>query len=538
MFSIEILIVLLVAVVILVRLSRRLELPTAILLLVGGLGLSFVPGFGDIELAPEIIFTLFLPPLLFVAAVRTSWRDFRRDGRNISLLAVGLVILTTLLIGFVAHWTIPDLPLAAAFALGAIVSPTDAIAATSITERLGVPRRIVTVLDGESLVNDATGLVVYRFAVAAVLTGAFSIFEAGGQFLIIAGGGIAVGLAAGWLLIFFLNRIDDPTVENTIILIAPFAAYIAAENLLGVSGVLAVVAAGFYFSRRLLGSGSSETRMQGISFWNMLDFLFNGALFLLVGLQLRRIVGGLGGISLWQAAGYAAIISAALILTRIAGVYLIAYLPRMFSKKIRRDEPFPSWKPVFVVAWTGMRGAISLAAALSLPLLLASGAEFPKRELLIFITFSVILATVIVQGLSLPLIIRRLNLEDEGETAREEASARLEIYRTALARIEEIEKSNDESPRMLDQLKNDFRRRADGIAEIVSEGENSCRDFFKDDRNLQLDILKSEREKLIKLRDDGALHEDAVRRIQNDLDLEEQRLQNHNRSADGNKKIA
>ena len=534
MFSIEILIVLLVAVVILVRLSRRLELPTAILLLVGGLGLSFVPGFGNIELAPEMIFTLFLPPLLFVAAVRTSWRDFRRDERNIGLLAVGLVIATTLIIGFVAHWTIPDLPLAAAFALGAIVSPTDAIAATSITKRLGVPRRIVTVLDGESLVNDATGLVVYRLAVAAVLTGAFSIFEAGGQFFLIGGGGIALGLAAGWVLVFFLNRIDDPRVENTIILIAPFAAYIAAENLLRVSGVLAVVAAGFYFTRRVPRFSSSETRMQGISFWNMLDFLFNGALFLLVGLQLRQIAAGLGGISLWQAAGYAALVSAALIATRIAGVYLIAYLPRLLSKKIRRDEPFPSWEPVFVVAWTGMRGAISLAAALSLPFLLASGAEFPKRDLLIFITFSVILATVVAQGLSLTLIIRRLKLKDEGETAREEASARLEIYRAALARIEEIENSIAEPPRMLEQLKKDYRRRAEGIAEIITEGENSCREFFKEDRNLQLDILESEREELLKLREGGALHEDALRRIQNDLDLEEQRLQNHNRTAKKN----
>lgn len=389
------------------------------------------------------------------------------------------MIATTLIIGFVTHWTIPDLPLAAAFALGAIVSPTDAIAATSITKRLGVPRRIVTILNGESLVNDATGLVVYRLAVAAVLTGAFSIFEAGWQFLLIAGGGIAVGLAAGWLLVFLLNRLDDPPVENTIVLIAPFAAYIAAENLLRVSGVLAVVAAGFNFTRRLPRFGSSETRLQGLAFWNMLDFLFNGALFLLVGLQLRQIAAGLGDISLMQAAGYAAIVSPALIATRIARVYLIAYLPRLLSKKIRRNEPFPSWKSVFVAAWTGMRGAISLAAALSLPLLLASGAEFPKRDLLIFITFSVILATVVMQGLSLPLIISRLHLEDGGETDCEEAAARLEIYRAALARIEEIENSNAEPPRMLERLKRNYQYRAEGMAEIVAEGENSCRDFSK-----------------------------------------------------------
>ena len=536
MFSIEILIALLVAVVILVRLSRRLELPSAILLLVGGLGLSFVPEFGNIELAPEMIFTLFLPPLLFVAAVRTSWRDFRRDGRNISLLAVGLVIAATLIVGFIAHWAIPDLPLAVAFTLGAIISPTDDISANSITKRLAVPRRIVTVLDGESLINDATGLVVYRFAVAAVLTGAFSIFEAGWQFFLIAGGGIAVGLAAGWLFMFFITRLDDAPVENTISLITPFATYIAADSVLGVSGVLAVVAAGFYFARRLPRANSSETRLQAVSFWNMLSFLFNGALFLLVGLQIRRIIGGLGEISLLQAAGYAAIISAALILTRIAGVYAIAYLPRMFSQKIRENDPFPNWKAVFIVAWTGMRGAISLAAALSVPLLLASGAEFPYRDLLIFITFFVILATVVAQGLSLPLIVRRLNLEDDGATAREEAEARLNIYRAALQRIEEIEKSDNRTPRILDQLKNDYRRRADGIAQIVEEGENSCHDFFKQDHRLQLDILEAERGELIKLRDGDKLHEDAARRIQYDLDLEEQRLQNHNPAANENGK--
>ena len=530
MFLIEILIALLVAVVVLVRISRYLELPSAILLLVGGLGLSFVPGFSNIKLAPEMIFTLFLPPLLFVAAFRTSWRDFRRDTRNIGLLAVGLVVFTTLIIGFVAHWVIPGLPLAAAFTLGAIVSPTDAIAATSITGRIGVPRRIVTVLEGESLVNDATGLVIYRLAVAAVLTGAFSITGAVWQFLLIGAGGILVGLLIGWLFVFFINKFDDPPVENTITLIAPFAAYIAADSLLNVSGVLAVVAAGLYFTRAVPRSSSSETRLQGVAFWNMLDFLFNGALFLLVGLQLRRTIGGLGEISLWQAAGYAAVISAALIAARMAGVYSVAYLPRLLSKKIRENDPYPSWKPIFIVAWTGMRGAISLAAALSLPLLLASGAQFPYRDLLIFITFFVILATVVVQGLSLPLIIRRLKLKKDDATAREEATVRLKILQAALARIEELEQSK--SAPLLDQLKNDYQRRVEGLSLIVSDGENSCRDYFRDDRNLQLDILQVERRELLQLRADGALHEDAARRVENDLDLEEQRLQNHNYEED------
>ncbi len=534
MFSPEIFIALLVAVVVLVRLSRYLEMPSAILLLVGGLGLSFVPGFSGIELAHEMIFTLFLPPLLFVAGVRTSLRDFWRNVQSIGLLAIGLVILTTLLIGLVAHWTIPGMPLAAAFTLGAIVSPTDAIAATSITKRIGVPRRILTILEGESLVNDATGLVVYKLAVAAVLTGAFSIFGAGGQFLLNAGGGIAVGLAFGWLFIFFINRIADAPVENTISLIVPFATYIAAEHLLQVSGVLAVVVAGFYFAYKLPGSNSSETRIQARSFWDMLDFLFNGALFLLVGLQLRRIIGGLDDISFWNAVGYASIISAALIITRISWVYTAVYLTRILSKSRRKDDPFPSWKPAFIVAWTGMRGAISLAAALSLPFALESGAQFPNRNLIIFITFFVILATLVLQGLSLPFIIRRLKLKDEGATAREEASARLEIYQAALDRIEEIENIDKAPAELLERLKKDYRRRANGLTAIVSKNENVSPDFFKDDRDLQLDILKTERETLLKLRKHGMLHNDAARSIENDLDLEEQRLQNHNQNTNKN----
>ena len=529
MFSLELLIALLSAVVILVRIARVFDLPPAILLLVGGLGLSFVPGFKDVELAPEIVFTLFLPPLFFVAAVRTSWRDFAHNASSIGRLAIGLVLMTTLIIGLVAHWTIPALSLAAAFTLGAIVSPTDAIAATSITQSLGVPRRIVTILEGESLVNDATGLVVYRLAVAAVLTGTFSILGASGQFLWTALGGVAVGLALGWLFMFFIDRIEDAPVENTITLIVPFATYIAADVFLHVSGVLAVVSAGFVFSRRLPFSNSSRTRLQAVAFWNMLDFLFNNLLFLLVGLQLRHIIGGLGEVSLGQATLYATIISAALILTRIAWVCAAVYLPRWCGVKAGRDDPFPSWKPVFVVAWTGMRGALSLAAALALPFAISENAKFPQRNLLIFITFFVIFATLVVQGLTLPLIIRRLKLEDDGATAREEATARLEIARAALVRIKALETTENKS--MLKHLETEYQRRSEGLETLVEAGENSCRDYFRDDRKVQLEIVKAERAALLNLRQRGALHNDAARRIENDLDLEEQRLQNHTPAA-------
>ena len=529
MSTLELLIVILVAVVIIVRLANALRLPPAILLLLGGIGLSFAPNLGRIELAPAAIFTLFLPPLLFVASVRTSWRDFRQNIGAIGRLALGLVVITTLVVGLVAHWTIPGLPWAAAFALGAIVSPTDAVAATSITQSLGVPRRIVTILEGESLVNDATGLVVYRVAVAAVMTGAFSIWNAGGEFFLIGGGGILVGLLVGWGAKLFLKRIDDAPVENTIALILPFATYILADEFLQVSGVLAVVSAGFMLSRSLLNINSSETRLQSNAFWNMLDFLFNNVLFLLVGLQLRHIIGDLGAISLEQAVGYAAIISATLLVTRFLWVYPAAYLPKLLVRKPNENDPFPDWKSVFVVAWTGMRGAISLAAALALPLVLGSGAPFPQRNLVIFITFFAILTTLVLQGLTLPPIIRALKLRDDGETAREEAHARLEIARAALGRIEAIEADENDSPRLLEALRRRYQYQAEGLESIAAENNDACRDYFRDDRQLQLDILGAERAALLDLRERGALHEDAVRSIGQDLDLEEQRLQNHNR---------
>ena len=532
MSQLELSIILLIAVVVIVRFAAALRLPPAILLLLGGIALSFAPFLGRVELEPEMIFTLFLPPLLFVAGVRTSWRDFRASIQPIGSLALGLVVLTTLIVGWVAHGIVPELPWAAAFALGAIVSPTDAVAATSITKSLGVPRRIVTILEGESLVNDATGLVVYRVAVAALLTGAFSVWRASGEFVLIGGGGVLVGLLIGWAVKFFFQRIDDAPVENTISLILPFAAYIVADELIGVSGVLAVVAAGFVLSRSAFSRNSSETRLQGQAFWDMLDFLFNNALFLLVGLQMRHIVTDLGAASLGQAALYGALVSVTLIVTRFVWSFVATYLPKLWRRKPDLDDPFPDWRSVFVVSWTGMRGAISLAAALGLPLLLASGAPFPQRNLIIFITFFSILVTLVLQGLTLPAIIRALKLEDDGETAREEATARLQVARAALWRIGEIERKDGETPVILAGLRHKYQARAETLETICAPENAASRAQFRDARQLQLDILSAEREKLAELRANGALHEDAARRIGRDLDLAEQQLQNHSSPAD------
>ncbi len=533
MWSLEAFIGLLIAVVVLVRVSRVLELPPAILLLLGGLALSYIPPFGNLELSPEMVFTIFLPPLLFYAAFFTSWRDFKQNARPIGLLAIGLVVATTEIVELFENAVIHYFTLAAAFALGAIVSPTDAIAATSITERIGVPRRIVTVLEGESLVNDATGIVAYRVAVAAVVTNVFSFLEAGQSFLVSSAGGILVGLAAGWLYVFLLKRFDDAPVENTITVIAPFTAYIVAENLLHVSGVLAVVTAGLYFARRAPRIISSDTRLQGESFWQMLDFLFNGTLFLLLGLQLRRIVAGLGDTSLTEAIFYAFVVSAITILTRILWVYPATYLPRMLSKSLRQRDPYPSWKPIFIVAWTGMRGAISLAAALALPYTTAAGAEFPQRNLIIFIAFVVILATLVLQGLSLPPIIKWLGVRGDNSTAREEAKVRISVTQAALDKIKTLEESENAPPNVLRRIKSDYRNRLTATEAALAEGEDACRVFYATDRSLRLEIVRAEREAWFDLRTKGEFHDHALRHVEHDIDLTEQQLKDHDHGLNG-----
>src|SRR6185312_5814604 len=319
-----------------------------------------------VRLDPELVFLFVLPPLLFPAALFTSWRDFRANLRPISLLAIGLVLFTTVAVAFLAHYFM-DLPLASGFVLGAIISPPDAIAASAIAEHLRIPRRIVTILEGESLVNDATALVAYRFAVLAVVTGSFSIGHAGGQFLLVGIGGVVLGLAIGWLAAQFHKRVEDPPIEITVSLLTPFAAYLAAERS-GVSGVLSVVTAGLYLGRRVPELLSFQTRLQGGPVWEMVEFLLNGFVFLLIGLQLPEVLRALSShaIPIHQLFWYALLIGFAVIAIRILWVFPATYLPRLIFKELCRHDPYPKWQHVAIVAWTGMRGVVSLAAALAL----------------------------------------------------------------------------------------------------------------------------------------------------------------------------
>lgn len=505
-------------------LSRRLPLPYPILLVIGGLLLSLVPGMPTLTLNPDIVFLIFLPPLLYPAALYTPWRDFRANLRPILLLAIGLVLLTTIVIGFIAHQLIPELPLAAGIVLGAIVSPPDAIAAAAIAERLLVPHRIVTILEGESLVNDATAIVAYRFAVATVVTGSIAWGQVSVQFILVSLGGICAGLIVGFLAVWLQRRIDDPPIEITIALLTPFLAYLPAERL-GLSGVLAVVTTGLYQGWRTPEVTSSRTRLQAEPVWGMIEFLLNGSVFILIGLQLPSVLHALSGHSKFQLLWYALTVSFAVIVVRILWVFPAAYLPRLLYKRLRQRDPYPGWRPVAIIAWTGMRGVVSLAAALALPLTTQNGAPFPGRDLILFLTFSVILATLLGQGLSLQFLIRWLGVEDDRLAEKEECEARLQANQAALGRLEEV--AGSANTEALKRLRSEYEERIEVLSEICTaeQGGGPYRLYSPDYEALARETLQIERTTLLRLRNERKINDSVLRHIQYDIDLAEARLQ-------------
>lgn len=541
MAEIGVIFLLLAAVAALATLANKIRVPYPILLVLSGLALAFVPPnvLPRYELDPEVVFVLFLPPLLFSSAFFTSWRDFKRNLRPIGLLAVGLVLVTTVAVAAVAHY-LAELTWTAAFVLGAIVSPTDAIAATAIAQRLGVPRRIVTVLEGESLLNDATGIVAYRIA-AGVAAGAavFSFWGAGLQFVIGAIGGIAVGVAAGWVVIRAFALLDDTPVEIVVSLLAPFAAYLAAEELphlvwhelLGFegqpffSGVLAAVAAGLYVGRFSPTIMSPTSRLEGGAVWNVVVFLLNGLAFILIGLQLPMVLEGLQGFTNGELLLYAAAVSLTVILVRVAWIIPATYLPRMVFRSIRERDPPPPWRNVVVVSWGGMRGVISLAAALALPFETASGADFPQRDLILFLTFNVILATLVLQGLSLPFLIRVLGLEDDGSVEREETRARIESADAALARLEELTQEEWVREDTAERVRGMYGyRRGRFIARKLGVDDDGYEERSQSYQRLSRELLLAQRSALVRLRSEGTISDEALHRIERDLDFEETRL--------------
>lgn len=524
-YQTEIVLALLSVMVMLVTVARRLDLPYPILLVLGGLALSLLPNLPRIHMAPEIVFLLFLPPLLYEEAYFTSWRDLRADLRPISMLAFGLVLATTALVGMVAHWAIPALSWPVAFVLGAVVAPTDEAAVMPVIERLGVPRRVAAIVSDESLVNDAVSLVVYRMAAAAVVSGSFSLARAGIEFVLVSVGGVLIGLAIAVLVSRLMKRLDDPPVEITISLLVPFATYLAAEKL-GTSGVLAVVALGIYMGRQASSVRTPRTRVEARAFWQTLVFLLNGFLFLLVGLQLRDILDTLNDIPAVVLIGNSLLISLACVVIRIAWVFATVYVPRALSRKLREIDPAPSWQNVTIIAWTGIRGGLSLAAALAIPLALGNGAPFPQRKRIIFLTYSVILVTLVLQGLSLPFLIRGLRVKRDRSREKEENTARLAAARAALDRLDALSGEDWAPAREAAHLRKHYEKRlqllegrADGTSDAVAEDNAAAYS------RLQQALLAEEHLAATRLRDDGVIEDEVFHDFERELDLERIRLE-------------
>jgi CPA1 family monovalent cation:H+ antiporter len=522
MFSAEdslVLLCLLVSATGLIVVAQAVRVPYPILLVIGGLGLGFVPGIPPIELPPDLVLVAVLPPLLYGTAFFTSLREFRASLRPIVLLAVGLVLLTMVLVAVVAHELIPGLSWPVAFVLGAIVSPTDPTAATAIAQRLGLPRRLIGLIEGESLVNDGTALVALRSAVVAVVAGSFSLPAASGRFVWSVAGGIAIGLAAGLVIRQVRLRVDNPPVELTISILSGYFAFLPAQAL-GVSGVLAAVSAGIYLGWHTLELTSARTRLQGIGLWEVIFFVLNGLLFALVGLQLPVILDALSGIHAGDLALYAAVVTAVVMGARFLWVF-----PSTFLSRLLRHESDEPWKSALIVSWSGMRGAVSLAAALALPLTTDAGAPFPDRELIIFLTFAVILGTLLLQGLTLPALIRALRLRDDGQESREEAKARIYAAEAALARLEELVDEDWVREETAERLRGLFNFRRERFrSRFDPETDGAIEDRSLSYQRLLRELLDAEREAVLNLQRDGRIDDEVMRRVIRDLDLEEARL--------------
>lgn len=519
---------LLVSVALLNALANWWQVPYPIVLVIGGLVLGLVPGIPEIELDPDLVLLIFLPPLLYSGAFFADLNALRQDTRVISLLSIGLVLATALVVGTVAHFAF-DLPWAVSIALGAIVGPTDPVAATTILRRLGIPRRIVNVLEGESLVNDASALVIYKVAVVAAVGGSFSVAEAGLRFLLAVAGGLAIGLLAGYLLAAIRRRVEDPTTEITISLFSGYAAFLPADQI-GASGVLAAVTCGVYIGWRAPELVSPSTRLESIPIWEILTFLLNATLFILIGLQLPVIVDGLreSGIDAGEAITDAALVAVLVIVTRLVWSFGVTALIRALDRRPQQRERRSSWRLRVVAAWSGMRGAVSLAAALALPLTTDAGAPLPGRDLILFVTFGVILFTVVGQGLTLPWLIRRFDVAEDGtEEEREELRARLTAAGAALERLDElsIEEWTREDTVKRVRAMYEFRRRRFKVQAGKIDDEDGIEDRSLSYQRLMHQIYAAQRGALVGLRNEGQISAEVMRRIEREIDLEEERLE-------------
>ena len=512
--------------------TERFGLPHSILLVLVGGVLGFMPFMPVISIDPELVMLLLLPPILYEAGVGMSWRGFRLNLRPILLLAIGCTIFTATAVAAVGHWVL-GMPWAVAFLMGAVVSPPDAVAPMAIARRLSLPTRLLTILEGEGLVNDATALIMASFAVAAVVTGAFSLAEASGSFVAILVGETLWGLGVAWTMLRFRAWIGNAQVEMVVSLLTPFIAFWPPHEL-GGSGVLAAVIAGLYVSRNGRRLISPTTRLQGYFVWGLLVHMIEGILFLLIGLQARLILNGMadGG---WQRFALAAVVvCTVVVLIRFVWVYPAAYVPRWLFPSIRARDPDPSPKALFFLGFTGIRGVVSLAAALSIPIAVA-GKPFPERDLILFVTFCVILVTLVGQGGLMPLVIRRLGLGEAGAEAADgakarELSARVEGVRAALKELDRLAQDGA-PPAVVAAL---TRRHRDRLADLRgTEDENYDGSPVADDAVMQALLIEAERKRIAELYDEGAITDNARRRIERELDLEDARNRHALESATG-----
>lgn len=523
--TIQILVLLLVVVAADGVLAARLKILPAILLVLTGVVLALVPGLPTLELAPELVLLLVLPPVIYASAVAMSWREFRFNLRPISLLAVGCVVFTTVAVAAATHWLL-GLAWPVGFVLGAIVSPPDAVAPLSIARGMQLPRRILVILEGEGLANDATALILYRFAVVAVSAGAFSLGQAAGMFAAIVAGEIIWGIGVGWLMLRLRRWVHDPRIEIALSILTPFLAYWPPAHL-GGSGVLATVTAGLYISWNGLRLISAATRLQGIFFWDFFIYLIEGMVFLITGLQARTLIARFGEHSISELAISAAVVSGVVIMTRFVWVYPATYLPRWLFPALKRRDPSPPWQWPFVLAFTGIRGIVSLAAALAIPFTTANGQPFPNRDLILFLTFLVILVTLVGQGLMLPAVIRALGLAQAGRLERhadqiEEHKARRQGIEAAL---EQLASERHLSENIVQPLRAHHRDRLTHI-EHRSDGNDDHRMRTELHDEIELLLVAAERQHINELFRSGGLKDEARRRIERELDLREAQLAN------------
>ena len=509
------------AVAILFVLAYVTRLPYPIWLTIGGASLGFFPGVPDVRLAPELVLLIALPPLLYAAAFFSDLRELRRNARPIGLLAIGLVLATTFGVAAVAHLMIPGLSWQAAIVLGAVLGPTDPVAATAIAGRVGAPRRIVSVLEGESLVNDSTALVAFKFAVAAATVGTFSLGEAALEFVLSVAGGVVIGLVVGKLVAEIRARVEDVPTEAALSLVTPYFAYLPADAV-EASGVVAAVTAGIYLGWRAPDLVTASTRIALVTLWELLVFLLNSMLFVLVGLQLPSVIEAIDGESVGTLAGYALAIALTVMAVRFLWVFPFTYGPRWLIPALRRRDPAPPWQHITIVSFTGMRGAVSLAAALAIP------EDVAGRDLIVFLVFTTILWTVCVEGLSLPALMRALGVREDGTIEEEENRARLHAAQAAIARVDQLSEEDWVRPDTAERVRGMYefrRRRFAARMGHEDDGGEDADDRSRDYQRLLREILGAQRQSLVHLRREGRIGDDVLRRVERDLDLEETRLE-------------